>query len=312
MTKAKTERKLQEQAEFINNAVSDAIFRNEFQKENGISLDDAADALERQKAIYKQKMSMYINEQFYKLNSLVNLVVGAVNTIAGKAVIDAKNELYKRKDLWRHEIKYNARLAEKKYYDYEKIHMRNFGVRYNLFLDYLSAIEDNISKDVDMLTYSIAQVLSKHNQEDAMLKAQIETARTMCEYACCVFDRLIQEANKKVYNECCKYSFSTMLLEKPFDYTPYFAPARITPVFHHWDKVTAMLCKTDKDGEPIILDDDPNCKLAFQIIERKIVSEDFLNKAGYDALKLNPECIKESISDEDLKELEDKFGKIEL
>ena len=144
MTKAKTERKLQEHAEFINNAVSDAIFRNEFQKENGISLDVAADTLERQKAIYKQKMSMYINEQFYKLNSLVNLVVGAVNTIAGKAVIDTKNELYKRKDLWRHEIKYNARLAEKRYYDYEKVHMRNFGVRYNLFIDYLSAIEDNI------------------------------------------------------------------------------------------------------------------------------------------------------------------------
>ena len=245
MTKAKSERKLQERAELINNTVFEAVFRHEFQKENGISLDAATDTFERQKAIYKQKMSMYINEQFYKLNSLVNLVVGAVNTIAGKAVIDAKNELYKRKDLWRHEIKYNARLAEKKYYDYEKIHMRNFGVRYNLFLDYLSAIEDNISKDVDMLTYSIAQVLSKHNQEDAMLKAQIETARTMCEYACCVFDRLIQEANKEVYNECCKYSFSTMLLEKPFDYTPYFAPARITPVFHHWDKVTAMLCKTD-------------------------------------------------------------------
>ena len=309
MTKAKTERKLQEQAELINNTVFEAVFRNEFQKENGISLDVAADTLERQKAIYKQKMSMYINEQFYKLNSLVNLVVGAVNTIAGKAVIDAKNELYKRKDLWRHEIKYNARLAEKKYYDYEKVHMRNFGVRYNLFLDYLSAIEDNIGKDVNMLTYSIAQVLSKHNQTDAMLKAQIETARTMCEYACCVFDRLVEEANKKVYKESCKYSFSAMQAEKPFDYTPYFAPVRLTSVFCHWDKVTARLCKSENDV-PISLDDDPNCKLAFQIIERKLTSEDFLNKAGYDALKLNPECIKESISDEDLKELEDKFGKI--
>ena len=310
MTKAKTERKLQEQAELINNTVFEAAFRHEFQKENGISLDDAADALERQKAVVNKKITMYINEQYHKLNSLMNLVVGAANTIAGKAVIDTKNELYKRKDLWRHEIKLNARLAEKTYYDYERLHTRNFGDRYNLFLDYLSAVEDNIGKDVDMLTYSIAQVLSKHNQKDAMLKAQIETARTMCEYACCVFDRLIKEANKKVYNECCKYSLSTMQLRKPFDYTPYFAPARITPVFHHWDKVTAMLCKTDKDGEPIILDDDPNCKLAFQIIERKLTSEDFLNKAGYDALKLNPECIKGSISEEDLKELEDKFGKI--
>ena len=290
--------------------MSDAIFRNEFQKENGISLDTATDTFERQKAIVKQKITLYINEQYHKLNSLMNLVVGAANTIAGRAVIDTKNELYKRKDLWRQEIKYNSRLAEKAYYNYEAIHTRNFGDRYNLFLDYLSAVEDNIGKDVDMLTYSIAQVLSKHNQKDAMLKAQIETARTMCEYACCVFDRLIKEANKKVYNECCKYSLSTMQLRKPFDYTPYFAPARITPVFHYWDKVTARLCKTGKGEEQIILNTDPNCKLAFEIIERKLTSEDFLNKAGYDALKLNPECIKGSISKEDLKELEDKFGKI--
>ena len=283
-----------------------------FQKENGISLDDNADALERQKAVVNKKITMYINEQYHKLNSLMNLVVGAANTIAGRAVIDTKNELYKRKDLWRHEIKLNARLAEKTYYDYERLHTRNFGDRYILFLDYLSAVEDNIGKDVDMLTYSIAQVLSKHNQKDAMLKAQIETARTMCEYACCVFDRLIKEANKKVYNECCKYSLSTMQLRKPFDYTPYFAPARITPVFHYWDKVTARLCKTGKGEEQIILNTDPNCKLAFEIIEKKLTSEDFLNKAGYDALKLNPECIKDSISDEDLKVLEDKFGKIEL
>ena len=309
MTKAKTERKLQEQAELINNTVFEAVFRHEFQKENGISLDAATDTFERQKYIYKQKMSMYINEQFYKLNSLMNLVVGAVNTIAGKAVIDTKNELYKRKDLWRQEIKMNARLAEKAYYDYEAIHTRNFGDRYNLFLDYLSAVEDSIAKDVNMLTYSIAQVLTKHNQTDAMLKAQVETARTMSQYACDIFDTIIREANKKV-SDLCIQNFKSVRLRKPFDYTPYFAPARLTSVFHYWDKVTAKLCKTE-GKEAISLNDDPNCKLAFQIIERKLTSEDFLNKAGYDALKLNPECIKESISEEDLKELEDKFGKIE-
>ena len=308
MTKAKTERKLQEQAELINNTVFEAAFRHEFQKENGISLDDAADALERQKAVVNKKITMYINEQYHKLNSLMNLVVGAANTIAGKAVIDTKNELYKRKDLWRQEIKLNARLAEKAYYDYERLHTRNFGDRYNLFLDYLSAVEDSIAKDVNMLTYSIAQVLTKHNQTDAMLKAQVETARTMSQYACDIFDTIIREANKKV-SDLCIQNFKSVRLRKPFDYTPYFAPARLTSVFHYWDKVTSRLCKTE-GKEPISLNDDPNCKLAFQIIERKLTSEDFLNKAGYDALKLNPECIKGSISDEDLKELEDKFGKI--
>ena len=266
--------------------------------------------LRQSKSAKAEQIQKHIEENFNKLNSLINLVVGAVNTIAGRAVFDAKSELFKRKDIYRQEVKMNAKLAEKAYYDYERLHTRNFGGRYNMFLDYLSAVEDNIAKDIDILTYSIAQVLSKHNQKDAMLKAQIETARTMCEYACCVFDRLVKEANKKVYNECCKYSLSTMQLRKPFDYTPYFAPARLTAVFHYWDKITARLCKSENDV-PISLNDDPNCKLAFEIIERKLTSEDFLNKAGYDALKLNPECIKDSISDEDLKELEDKFGKIE-
>ena len=198
--------------------------------------------LRQNKSIEAEQIQKHIGENFNKLNSLINCVVGAVNTIAGKAVIDTKNELYKRKDLWRQEIKYNSRLAEKAYYNYEAIHTRNFGDRYNLFLDYLSAVEDSIAKDVNMLTYSIAQVLTKNNQKDAMLKAQIETARTLSEYACCVFDRLMKEANKKVYNESLKYSKSIMEVERPFDYTPYFAPARITPVFFYWDKVTAMLC----------------------------------------------------------------------
>ena len=51
MTKAKTERKLQERVELINNTLFEAVFRHEFQKENGISLDAATDTFERQKAI---------------------------------------------------------------------------------------------------------------------------------------------------------------------------------------------------------------------------------------------------------------------
>ena len=254
----------------------------------------------------KIQWQMYINAEFAHLNSLMNLVIGAVNTIAGKAVIDAKDELFKRKDLWRFEIKKNARLAEDAYYEYEKIHTRNFGDRYNLFLDYLNAVEDNIEKDVNMLTMSIAQVLTKRNQKDSMLKAKVETARTMSEYACSMFDMLIEKANNKVNTRCIKLILSRKM--KPFDFKPSFAAGRITGVFHYWDKVTSLICKPDHKGESITLNDDPNCKLAFEIIERKITSEDFLNKAGYDALQLNPECIS-TIAAEDYQELVDKFGK---
>ena len=139
-----------------------------------------------------------------------------------------------------------------------------------------------------------------------MLKAKVETARTMCEYACCMFDRLIKEANTRLRAEQVKM-FGLQVTSKPFDFMPYFAPARLTKVFHYWDKVTARICKTDKDSERIALNDDPNCKLAFEIIERKVTSEDFINKAGYEALKLNPEHVRE-ISEEDYNELVGKFG----
>lgn len=254
----------------------------------------------------ERQWQAYINAEFAHLNSLMNLVIGAVNTIAGKAVIDAKDELFKRKDLWRFEIKKNARLAEDAYYAYEKVHTRNFGDRYNLFLDYLNAVEDNIEKDVNMLTMSIAQVLTKHNQKDSMLKAKVETARTMSEYACSMFDMLIEKANNRVNTRCMKLILSRKM--KPFDFKPSFAAGRITGVFHYWDKVTSLICKPDHKGESITLNDDPNCKLAFEIIERKITSEDFLNKAGYDALLLNPDCIS-TIAAEDYQELVDKFGK---
>ena len=85
--------------------------------------------LRQNKSIEAEQIQKHIGENFNKLNSLINCVVGAVNTIAGKAVIDTKNELYKRKDLWRQEVKLNARLAEKAYYNYEAIHTRNFGDR---------------------------------------------------------------------------------------------------------------------------------------------------------------------------------------
>lgn len=254
----------------------------------------------------ERQWQAYINAEFAHLNSLMNLVIGAVNTIAGKAVIDAKDELFKRKDLWRFEIKKNARLAEDAYYAYEKVHTRNFGDRYNLFLDYLNAVEDNIEKDVNMLTMSIAQVLTKHNQKDSMLKAKVETARTMSEYACSMFDMLIEKANNRVNTRCMKLILSRKM--KPFDFKPYFEAGRITGVYHYWDKVMSALCKSDKNGDVISLNEDPNCKLAFEIIERKITSEDFLNKAGYDALQLNPECIS-TIAAEDYQELVDKFGK---
>lgn len=235
----------------------------------------------------------YLMEEYDHLSSIVNIIIGAVNTLAGNALIDAKNELYKRKDLWRHDVKFNAHNAEKEYYKYERLHTSNFGEKYNLFLDYLNAVEDEFKKDIQILKLSIWQVLTKNNQTDAKLKAEVETAWILARYAICVFDRIMEEAKNKT----------------GFDYTPFFNKGRLTSTFHYWDKVDQKICKADKGSGKISFDDDENCKLAFRIIEKKMMSEDLPNKAGYMAIKQNMDLVGDVVSKEDYEELAAKFEK---
>lgn len=235
----------------------------------------------------------YLMEEYDHLTSIVNIIIGAVNTLAGSALIDAKNELYKRKDLWRHDVKFNAHNAEREYYKYERLHTSNFGEKYNLFLDYLSAIEDEFRKDVQILKMSMLQVLTKKNQSDAKLKADVETAWVLTRYACCVFDKIMEEAKVKT----------------GFDYTPFFINGRLTSAFHYWDKVNQKICKADKGKGVIDFGDDENCKLAFRIIENKLMSEDLPNKAGYMAIKQNMDLVGDVVSKEDYEELAAKFEK---
>ena len=238
-----------------------------------------------------EKRRQYIMEQFDNVAKLVNIVVAAANTIAGNAVIDAKNELYKRKDLWRHEIKYNATRAEKSYYEYENTQTEYFDTKKNLFRDYLSAIEENTAKDVKILQMSILQVLTKKDQSDRVIKSQVETAYVLTEYACCVYDMIMKEAKKRT----------------GFDFSPFFQKARLTSTFHYWKEVSEIITKADKGSGTIDFNDDDNCRLAFQIIERKISGEDLPNKAGYEAMKLNMDLVGSEITLEDYQELADMF-----
>ena len=100
-------------------------------------------------------------QYFDRLNSLVNLVVGAVNSIACNALVDAVNELRKSKH-YKFKTKQEAKQAIEAYEAWERTHTKNFGDRYNLFLDYLSAAEEAIQPDIDKLYWAIKQVLDKH------------------------------------------------------------------------------------------------------------------------------------------------------
>lgn len=235
----------------------------------------------------------FIMDNFDHLATLVNIYIAAVNTLAGEAINNARNSLSKDKKLYRLQVKHYAREAERAYLKYERQHTRNFGDRYNLFLDYLSAVDDVMGKHIRNLNLSLWQVLTKSNQSNAQLKAEIETAWVMAKYACDMFDHLMHEAYVKTR----------------FDYTPYFINARLTSVFYNWDMLEHLVCKVDKGTGTVNFEEDDNCKLAFRIIETQLMSEDTLNKAGFEAIKQNMELVGNSVSAEDYKELADRFEK---
>lgn len=242
------------------------------------------------KKTYSHKEKILLKSNFSELDAKVNLFVGALNTIAGRAASEAKDMLYKRKELWKHEIKYNARKTIAAIEKNERNFTTNFGDRYNLFLDYLNNVEDDFEKPINMLGLQIQQLLTKNNQSYAHLKAKVELARTLLEYACLIFDRLMAIAEE----------------ETGYDFKQVYADRRLTEAYHYWCNVTSKICVTDNDTY-IDLNSDPNCKLAFKIIEQRLADEDTLNRAGFEALKANPDLVKKSLCQEEYEELKKKF-----
>ena len=243
---------------------------------------------------YVSHACMTTNERamqvFDRLNSLVNLVIGAVNTIAGKAMFEAI-ERVKTSPYYRHTVKYELNQAARLYYAYEKLHMTNFGDRRQLFYDYLDQAEEDIQKHVNILRMSIKAMLDKYGQTETELKSYVETGRTLLDYACHIYDTQIEIANSRCPD---------------VDFNKWMNPARLTGVLKHYENASDIICKTESDVT-IDLNADKNVKLAFEIIQTKVTSEDFINRIGYEALELNPECRK-YVNEEDYKELEERYA----
>lgn len=241
------------------------------------------------------KINAFLNykptkENILKMMSLTSLFVGAANTIAYNAMFEAKDMLSKRKDLWKHDVKYNANMAVEACEQFERLHKFDFADRYNLFLDYLSCIEEETQKHVNILEYTIMQNLTKCNQPDARLKAKVETARTLIEFSCHMYDHLMHHAKKQT--GC--------------DFSKMFAPTRLSKALNAANRLSDKVCRLQQNND-INLNDDPQCVLALEIIARTIADENVLNRASYNALKQNPDIVKEAVPEDTFRELQARF-----
>lgn len=225
---------------------------------------------------------------FDKLNSTINMVVGAANTIAGKVLYDLVEWMKQDKNLYRLQAKHYVNSALREFKSYERLHYQNFGDRYALFIDYLDCIEDEVMPHVNKFYWSCKAVMDKLKEPKSELFAKIETAVVVAEIACAVYDRVTELAQQ----------------ESGFDFSPIMRPARLTAPLKWIVELEKLLCHPTTKGQVIDINGDQNCNLAAQIIMRKLTDYDLFNRLSAKALSFHPE-LRKNLTDEDKKLLDE-------
>lgn len=214
-------------------------------------------------------------KEFKHVSSLFHTIVCSANDIADSAVRDALDEI-KKAGLYRHQVKKACKDTISRYADFER---RNFedmkGTstdidKRQMYMDFLDAVGERLSPHVFKFRMSVKQLLDREGLPGSDLKAYIITADQLLEYAVFLFDKF----------------FDNVPPIPPVDLRKTFIAARLSPSLHAWKTVVRSVCP---DCADIDFDSDKNCKLAFDIIETNIVTEQYINSSGMEALRLNPE-----------------------
>lgn len=241
----------------------------------------------------------------------VNLICMGVNAIAASAMTDAFFVLQKTKH-YRHDVKQHAKAAKQAYESFENRLSKQFGISYDIYMDFLDNIETSLKGDVAKLYFSMKNLLDKNKIKESELIAHVETARTLIEYACVSYDRLVVARSDNLHrllheylmqHPDCPQHLRQKVQAKSTDLSGVCCHARMTDAYHHWCCVADKVCKIDK---VVDAQHDPNCVLAFRVIENKLTSDDFFGSRAYKAILDNKDCCKASA--EELEIMEREYG----
>ena len=225
-------------------------------------------------------------EGWDRTNSLVNMLIGVSNEVARIAISDGIDAL-KKAGLYKQKTKQLCNETFRRQEAYETKHNSNFGDRLKLWLDYLDDVEEEYRPHIFNIYMSLKQVLDRHKQRLSEVKARLECGRICAMAAVAQFDTLMKDMKQK-YGA---------------DYTPHFQAGRYDGPLHTWTQLCDIYVKTDDPKDYINLNDDNNCQMAFDILCRKLNSEEVLNRIGKKAIEMNLEVASKYASESDLKEL---------
>lgn len=230
---------------------------------------------------------------YWETDKTVNTIVGVANEVARLAVADGIRAVEKSR-YYRHEVKHWTKETFAEQEKYESCHLRKFMKdQQQVFLDYLDAVEEEYRPHIFKMYMSLKQVMLRQKQNDAEVKARVECGRVVAVMACANFD-VVMETSRQKYGA---------------DYTALFRQFRYTAPLQAWTKVAEKIVVNDHPETPCSLTDDENCQLAYDILARKLANFDIINRIGFTALSQNEEIARRYASEEDLRELQEAYGR---
>lgn len=213
-------------------------------------------------------------ETFNHISSLFHTIIGGTNDVANSIMLDAINEI-KKAGFLKQKVKKMCKAAVERYSVFDKKNMedmRNSNIdKRQFYMDFLDSVDKRTKNDVFILRQSVKRLLDKNNISNSDLKSYILTAHALLIFSIELFDRFIDTCPP------CP----------PINLGKTYRDARLTSVKQAWEEVENILCP---DCKNIDLTKDKDCKLAMEILETKLVSEQGINESGMEALNLNPDA----------------------
>ena len=205
--------------------------------------------------------------------SLYYIIIGSVYNLAQSAMVDAVG-LLKGSKWWRHEVKRDANAALAAYDAWNQKMRLKLSDRYQLWLDLSDNVADRIGPDVQKLRWSYEALLMKHRVEPYAMMAAMLTASTMNDIASLTFDKFLRDGSRAT----------------GVDMTAIFArESSFKAVEANWARACAPVMRCH--GGDIDCNKDANCRLAADIVSRKLARFDMYEEAcGYGA-ELNGDVV---------------------
>lgn len=212
-------------------------------------------------------------ETFNHVSSLFHTIIGGANDVANSVMLDAIGEIRKA-GLYRQGVKKACNDAVARYGVFDSANMDDMisgeEDKRRFYMDYLDSVNERLRPHVFILYQSVKRVIDRGMIPGSSVKAHVMTAYEMLNFAVELFEKF----------------FDRVPPCRPVDLRRTFSKGDLTPVLRAWRTVEDLVCR---DCRGIDLNADRDCRLAFDIIETKLVSEQGICESGKEALALNPE-----------------------